>query len=92
MKFVKVVIIVEYIVINLKYAFNRGQGWNAVGLCGKGLGAGGHRGGFCEKDLEEFPRSPAPLTGEGGKRVVGGGRKGLLVYFLRFSLLWLVSN
>ena len=40
---------------NLKYAFNRGEGWNVVGLRGKVLVAGGHRGGFCEKDLEAAP-------------------------------------
>ena len=26
-----------------------------VGLCGKALVAGGHRGGFCEKNLEAAP-------------------------------------
>lgn len=40
---------------NLKYAFHRGEGWNVVGLRGKALVAGGHRGGFCEKDLEAAP-------------------------------------
>jgi len=42
-------------VSNLKYAFHRGEGWTVVGLRGKALVAGGHRGGFCEKDLEAAP-------------------------------------